>query len=147
MIHFSFLFVIILIVNICRVVYLGQINSRKDSICSKQHKATCSWSFVHSHFLWKDLNAVCSDYLIIFRDLLRIFLAAVSCKNILSGGTHFFSYYLLVSKFYQLNVFKLCNTSSKSTAVNVFVNPTNLSSCLSWYCVGVNIFIAVKSIN
>ena len=29
-------------------------------------KATCSWSFIHSHFLCKNLCAVCTDYLIIF---------------------------------------------------------------------------------
>ena len=28
--------------------------------------ATCSWSFVHSNFLCKNLSAVCTDYLIIF---------------------------------------------------------------------------------
>ena len=39
------------------------------------NKATCSWSFVHSHFLCKNLNAICADYLIIFRDLFRIFCA------------------------------------------------------------------------
>ena len=36
-------------------------------------KTTCSWSFIHSHFLCKNLNAVCTDYLIIFWDSLRIF--------------------------------------------------------------------------
>ena len=38
-------------------------------------KAICSWSFVHRHFLRKNLNAVCTDYLIIFQEFLRIFFA------------------------------------------------------------------------
>ena len=40
------------------------------------YEATCSCSFVHSHFLCKNLNAVCADYLIISRDLFRIFFAS-----------------------------------------------------------------------
>ena len=44
-------------------------------------KATCSWSFVHSHFLCKNLNAVCADYLIIFRDSFRIFFATFFQKQ------------------------------------------------------------------
>ena len=35
----------------------------------------CSWSFVHSHFLCKNLHAVCTDYFIIFWDLLTFFFA------------------------------------------------------------------------
>ena len=34
------------------------------------HKAMYSWSSVHSYFLCKNLNTLCTDYLIIFQDLL-----------------------------------------------------------------------------
>ena len=35
----------------------------------------CSQSSIHSHFLCKNLNTVCTDYLITFRDLLRFVFA------------------------------------------------------------------------
>ena len=38
-------------------------------------KTTCSWSFIHSHFFCKILNAVCADYFIIFQYLLTFFFA------------------------------------------------------------------------
>ena len=44
-------------------------------------KATCSWYFGHSHFVCKNLNALCADYLLIFRDLLTFFFATFFQKQ------------------------------------------------------------------
>ena len=44
-------------------------------------QASCSWYFVHSRFPCKNLNAVCADYLLIFRDLLTFFFATFFQKE------------------------------------------------------------------
>ena len=53
-------------------------------------KATCSWSFAHSHFSDKNSIAVCADYLIIFSNLWRFFFATFfqkqASKNQLTQG-------------------------------------------------------------
>ena len=58
-----------------KYTYLLILFSHLYSIFCVYGKATCSWSFAHSHFLCKTLNAVSTDYLIIFWDLFRIFFA------------------------------------------------------------------------
>ena len=53
----------------------------KSKMITWHYKATCCWSFVHSHLLCKNLNAVCADYLIIFGYLLTFFFATFFQKQ------------------------------------------------------------------
>ena len=52
-------------------VKLGQGGALKRQEGCWNPLTSYGWSFVLSHFLCKNLNVVCADYLIIFRDLLR----------------------------------------------------------------------------
>ena len=53
----------------------------KNKMITWHYKATCSWSFVHSHLLCKNLNAVSADYLLTFRYLLTFFFATFFQKQ------------------------------------------------------------------
>ena len=45
------------------------------------YKARCSWYFIDIHFVCKNLNALCADYLLIFWHLLTFFFATFSQKQ------------------------------------------------------------------
>ena len=58
-----------------RTVFLNTLCYKMNTKVWCYSKTTCSWYFVHSHFVCKNLNAVCADYWLNFRDLLTIFFA------------------------------------------------------------------------
>ena len=69
-------------VMLLRFVTIGNLCRKVNNWAVKVFYATCSWSYVHSHFLCKNLNAVCDDYLIIFRYLLTFFFALFFQKQV-----------------------------------------------------------------
>ena len=64
-----------------RVSKIFQILLKRKFLSILYFKATCSSSFIHSDFLYKNFNAVCPDYFIIRWDLFRFFFATFFQKQ------------------------------------------------------------------
>ena len=97
-------------------------------------KATHSWYFVHSHFVCKNLNGVCADCLLIFRDLVTFFFGIFFQKQ--ASNDHLTQGNLLK--------WTLLNEKQNICSLHGAVTFQNILWVILWTFIWHTIFFAVK---
>ena len=116
-----------------RTIFLNTLCYERNTKIWCYSKARCGWYFVHSHFVCKNLNAVCADYLLFLR-FYNIFLCYVFQNQ--ASNDHLIQGNLLK--------WTLLNEKQNICSLHGAVTFQNIFWVILWTFIWHTIFFAVK---